>query len=265
MSEALSVSTRNAALIRWYGDEARNLPWRVFGDPYLTLVSETMLQQTQVERVIPKFDEFVDTWPTVGGLASATTNQLLAMWSGLGYNSRALRLRESAQLITDSGWPTSVAGLQNLPGVGPYTAAAIASIAFGVDVPAVDTNLKRVLSRWHGESLSGRPLDEFAFQALASPAGVWNQAVMDLGAMVCRPRNPSCGECPVSDWCADPSVYVPPAHQSGFRGSRRELRGALVRAAVSNGDLQATGRELGRSDTEIEQTMEALRAEGLIA
>ena len=264
MSEAVSGSARNAALLRWYRNEARDLPWRVIGDPYLTLVSETMLQQTQVERVIPKFNEFVDTWSTVEGLAGATTNQLLAIWSGLGYNSRALRLRESAQIIADNGWPMSVASLQNLPGVGPYTAAAIASIAFGVDVPAVDTNLKRVLGRWHGEPLEGRPLDEFAFEALASPAGMWNQAVMDLGAMVCRPRNPSCGVCPVARWCADPTVYKPPARQSGFRGSRRQLRGALVRAAVTDGDLLTAGRALSRTVTEIEETIVALRAEGLI-
>lgn len=264
MSEVLSVSARNAALLGWYGHEARNLPWRVSGDPYLTLVSETMLQQTQVERVIPKFDQFVETWPTVEGLAGATTNQLLGIWSGLGYNSRALRLRESAQIITDSGWPTSVTDLQNLPGVGPYTAAAIASIAFGVDVPAVDTNLKRVLGRWYGEPLSGRPLDEYAFQAFASPAGLWNQAVMDLGAVVCRPTNPSCGLCPVSQWCADPTVYDPPARQSGFKGSRRELRGALVRAAVTDSDLHETGRSLDRTEEEIEAAINDLRAEGLI-
>lgn len=259
-----TVSDRNTALIRWYGSEARELPWRVFGDPYLSLVSETMLQQTQVERVIPKFEEFVDTWPTVESLAGATTNELLAMWSGLGYNSRVLRLRESARIITDRGWPGSVTELQRLPGVGPYTAAAIASIAFGVDVPAVDTNLKRVLSRWHGAPLSGAPLDEFAVDVLASPAGMWNQAMMDLGATVCRPRNPSCGTCPVFEWCADPTVYRPPTRQGSFKGSRRELRGALVRAAVTDGDLHVTGRALDRTAAEIEKTINDLRTEGLI-
>jgi len=257
-------SERNDSLIEWYEDEARNLPWRVFGDPYLTLVSEAMLQQTQVERVIPKFDEFVDMWPTVVSLANATASQLLAVWSGLGYNSRVLRLRESAVIIADNGWPTSVAGLQELPGVGPYTAAAIASIAFGVDVPAIDTNLKRVLSRWRGEPLSGKPLEDFAVGSLASPAGLWNQAVMDLGATICRPTKPACGDCPVSRWCADPTVYEPPVKQSRFRGSRRELRGALVRASLSNDDLYATGEALGRSDTEISETIAALRTEGLV-
>jgi A/G-specific adenine glycosylase len=262
--EPRDTSDRNDALLGWYGTEARELPWRVFGDPYVTLVSEAMLQQTQVERVIPKFDKFVDTWETVGELADAPTNHLLSVWSGLGYNSRAFRLRESARIITDRGWPTSAAGLEELPGVGPYTAAAIASIAFGLDIPAIDTNLKRVLSRWHGQPLSGKPLEEFAVGSLASPAGLWNQAVMDLGATTCRPKNPECDICPVSRWCADPTVYEPPVKQTRFKGSRRELRGALVRASLSSADLQATGRRLGRSDTEISETITALRTEGLV-
>jgi A/G-specific adenine glycosylase len=262
--ETLDTSDRNDALLGWYTTEARELPWRVFGDPYLTLVSEVMLQQTQVERVIPKFTAFVDTWATVGELAGASSNDLLSVWSGLGYNSRAFRLRESARIVADRGWPTSVAGLEELPGIGPYTAAAIASIAFGVDVPAIDTNLKRVLSRWHGEPLSGTLLDEFAVGSLAPPAGLWNQAVMDLGATMCRPTSPACGDCPVSRWCADPTVYEPPVKQSRFKGSRRELRGALVRASLSNGDLYATGEALGCSDTEISETITVLRTEGLV-
>lgn len=264
MIETLEISDRNEALLGWYGTEARDLPWRVFGDPYMTLVSEAMLQQTQVERVIPKFDTFIDAWGTIGELADASSTRLLSVWSGLGYNSRAFRLRESARIVTDHGWPTSVTGLEELPGIGPYTAAAIASIAFGVDVPAIDTNLKRVLSRWHGEPLSGKPLEEFAVGSLASPAGIWNQAVMDLGATICRPTKPACGDCPVSRWCADPTVYEPPVKQSRFKGSRRELRGALVRVSLSNGDLYATGEALGRSDTEISETIAALRTEGLV-
>jgi A/G-specific adenine glycosylase len=262
--DANAVSERNDALTRWYSHESRELPWRIEGDPYVTLVSEAMLQQTQVERVIPKFIEFIDMWPTVESLAGTTANRLLAIWSGLGYNSRALRLRDSARIIAENGWPTSVAGLQELPGIGTYTAAAIASIAFDIDVPAVDTNLKRVLSRWLGEPLSGKPLHEFAFVALASPAGLWNQAVMDLGATVCRPKKAACDACPVSDWCSDPTVYEPPARQATFKGSRRELRGALVRAAVTNADLHAAGHTLNRTETEIEETITDLRDEGLI-
>ena len=264
MTDSAVVSERNTALLSWYDTSSRSLPWRTDGDPYLTLVSEAMLQQTQVERVIPKFEEFINTWPTITALSQASTKDLLSMWSGLGYNARALRVRDAASVIAADGWPTTIAGLQALPGVGPYTAAAIASIAFGHDVPAVDTNLKRVLSRWRGEPLSGSVLDEVAFEAVGSPAGSWNQAVMDLGATMCRPRDPNCGICPVSAWCTDPEVYEPPAHQATFKGSRRELRGALVRAALSDGDLHETGRSLGRCDDEIASTIEDLRDEGLI-
>ncbi len=264
MTDTTVVSERNAALLSWYDISSRSLPWRTGRDPYLTLVSEAMLQQTQVERVIPKFEDFIDTWPTVTLLAQASTKDLLTMWSGLGYNARALRVRDAARIIATDGWPKTIEGLQALPGVGPYTAAAIASIAFGEQVPAVDTNLKRVLSRWRGEPLSGSVLDEVALGALGSPAGWWNQAVMDLGATTCRPRDPACGICPVSAWCSDPEVYEPPARQPTFKGSRRELRGALVRAALSGGDLYRTGLSLGRDTAEIQATIEDLHAEGLI-
>ena len=264
MTDTTIVSERNAALLDWYDTSSRSLPWRTDRDPYLTLVSEAMLQQTQVERVIPKFEQFIDTWPTVTALAQASTKDLLTVWSGLGYNSRALRVREAASVIAADGWPTTIEGLQALPGVGPYTAAAIASIAFGHDVPAVDTNLKRVLSRWRGEPLSGSVLDEVAFEAIGSPAGSWNQGVMDIGATICRPRNPSCGVCPVSLWCADPDVYVPPAPQGSFKGSNRELRGALVRAGLAGEDLHTVGRSLGRSDAAIADTIASLRTENLI-
>jgi len=262
--DAVDVADRNAALIDWYETAGRDLPWRVIGNPYLTLVSEAMLQQTQADRVAPAFEAFIERWPSIENLAEAETRELLAMWSGLGYNARALRLRQAAMIVRDTGWPSSVSGLEQLPGVGPYTAAAIASIAFGVDVPAIDTNLKRVLSRWRGAPLSGQPLDAYAKAVLASPAGTWNQAVMDLGAACCRPMNPLCSECPVARWCMDPTVYVPPPRQRAFKGSRRELRGALVRAAIGDNDLYAAGRSLNRSEEEIAAAIEDLCAEGLI-
>ena len=223
-----------------------------------------MSQQTQVDRVIPKFESFMAAWPTIEALANAETSELLAVWSGLGYNSRALRLRESARIVTDTGWPDSPEGLAGLPGVGPYTAAAVASIAFGEPVPAVDTNLKRVLGRWLGEPIGGAALDSWASEVLGSPAGDWNEALMDLGSMICTPRGPRCGDCPVAEWCIDPSVYEPPARQVRFEGSHRQLRGALVRASVAGDDLATTGRGLGRSIEETDRTVAELQAEGLI-
>jgi A/G-specific adenine glycosylase len=206
----------------------------------------------------------MDRWPTVEDLADAATEDVLGEWSGLGYNARALRLHSAAEMVVENGWPTTVEGLSELPGVGPYTANAIASISFGVQVAAVDTNLRRVLSRWNGEPLDGRPLTEFAKRTLGVPAGDWNQAVMDIGSELCTPRDPSCAVCPVSDFCADPSIYVPPTRQSRFEGSNRQLRGALVRAHLEGRDLIRVGEELGRRPDEITSTISTLTDEGLL-
>lgn len=259
-----SVDLRNQRLLTWYTTHRRDLPWRTSTDPYRVLVSEIMLQQTQVDRVITRFRSFIARWPTADDLADATADEVLSEWSGLGYNSRALRLKEAASVVSDRGWPTTAEGLLTLPGVGPYTAAAVASICFGQQVPAVDTNLRRVLSRWHGEALDGRGLREYANSIVGSPAGDWNQALMDLGSMVCRPRDPSCARCPVAESCEDPAIYVPPPRQSRFHGSNRQLRGALVRASLEGRDLTEAGMELGRSQDQINETTAALVDEGLI-
>lgn len=259
------ISARNEALLGWYRDAKRDLPWRDVDDPYLTLVSEAMLQQTQVTRVIQRFERFIERFPDPASLASASVTDLLAEWSGLGYNSRALRLKDAAAIVASDGWPTTVDGLRKLPGVGPYTAAAISSIAFREPVAAVDTNLKRVLSRWMGETLAGRALEQTAAQALGEPAGDWNQALMDLGSLICRPKEPRCAECPVQRWCLDPTVYERPRPQPAFNGSRRELRGAIVRAGTSGGSLWEAGQALGRDRAEIASVIEDLRDEGLLS
>jgi A/G-specific adenine glycosylase len=259
------ISARNEELLGWYRDAKRDLPWRDVDDPYLTLVSEAMLQQTQVTRVIGRFERFVERFPDPAALASASITDLLAEWSGLGYNSRALRLREAAAIVARDGWPTTAGGLRDLPGVGPYTAAAIASMAFGEPVAAVDTNLRRVLSRWMGESLAGRALEQAAALVVGHPAGDWNQALMDLGSSICRPREPRCAECPVQQWCLDPTVYEAPPPQPAFNGSRRELRGAIVRASTTGGSPWDAGRALGRDHAEIASVIEDLRSEGLLS
>jgi A/G-specific adenine glycosylase len=264
VTAADAISERNRALLRWYAESRRDLPWRRSTDPYLVLVSEIMLQQTQVNRVVPAFTAFIDRFPSVDDLAGADPASVLEAWSGLGYNGRAIRLQAAARRIAEDGWPTTVSGLTDLPGIGPYTAAAIAAIAFGETVAAVDTNLRRILSRWEGEPLRGRHLLSVASEAVAEPASEWNQAMMDLGASVCRPRTPKCDRCPVESWCADPAVYDAPPRQGTFEGSTRQLRGAVVRAHVRGGDLRATGRELGRSDEEIDDVIASLEREGLL-
>lgn len=256
---------RNAALLAWYAEQQRTLPWRDETDPYLILVSEVMLQQTQASRVVPFYDRFVARFPTVESLASAVLQDVLDAWTGLGYNTRALRLREAARIIQANGWPTTPEDLSDLPGVGPYTAAAVASFAFGAQVPAVDTNLRRVLSRWHGESLNGAALTAAAETALGHPAGVWNQAMMDLGATVCVPKSPRCMTCPVKDWCSGPAAYTPPTAQGRFEGSARQLRGAIIRTLVRHAaTIDDIVQQTGFSPSEVEAAVDDLSVEGLV-
>ena len=256
---------RNAALLAWYAHQQRTLPWRDETDPYLILVSEIMLQQTQASRVVPFYERFVARFPTVESLAFAVLQDVLDAWTGLGYNTRALRLREAARIIHADGWPTTPETLSDLPGVGPYTAAAVASFAFGAQVPAVDTNLRRVLSRWHGESLSGAVLTAAAETALGQPAGVWNQAMMDLGATVCVPKNPRCTTCPVKDWCSGPAAYTPPTAQGRFEGSARQLRGAIIRTLVRHtATIDDIVQQTGFSPGQVEAAINDLAAEGLV-
>jgi A/G-specific adenine glycosylase len=256
---------RNAALFSWYRTEQRSFPWRGETDPYRILVSETMLQQTQASRVVPFYSRFVDRFPTIESLAAADLQEVLGLWTGLGYNSRGLRLREAARMIKTDGWPTTPATLVELPGVGPYTASAVASFAFGARVPAIDTNLRRVLSRWHGEPLNGVPLHTAAVAALGDPSSDWNQAMMDLGATTCVSKIPHCGVCPVKDWCSGPTSYTPAPAQGRFEGSSRQLRGAIVRSLVRR---DATFRDIvqqtGSPTAQVEMALSDLMSEQLV-
>ncbi len=256
---------RNRALLRWYEAQGRDLPWRLTTDPYPILVSEVMLQQTQVDRVVRHFTRFMARFPTVEALSAAQFADVLRVWSGLGYNSRARRLLDAARVIAAKGWPTDVDGLGQLPGVGPYTAAAVASFALGERVAAVDTNSRRVLSRWHGEPLKGAGLDAAAAADLDEDAASWNQAVMDLGATICLPRAPRCDVCPVSTWCAGPDVYEPPRPQPRFDGSLRQIRGAVVRALVAGtSTLDDLVDTTGFAKPAVAKALDGLSQDGLV-
>lgn len=262
---ALVDGERNAAMLAWYAEHGRELPWRGTDDPYRVMVSEVMLQQTQAARVIVPYQRFIAQFPTVGALAAAPLATVLDAWSGLGYNTRARRLREAARIIVADGWPTSVQGLEALPGVGPYTAAAIGSFAFDAQVATVDTNVRRVLSRWNGEPLDGAALAAAAGAALGSPAADWNQAVMDLGATICVARGARCAECPVSDWCPGPQGYVPTTAQAKFEGSFRQLRGAVVRAVLTGPQTTASLAERSGFPLDaVELAIEDLVEEGML-
>jgi A/G-specific adenine glycosylase len=221
------------ALLNWYEAVRRPLPWRFTRDPWALLVSEVMLQQTQAARVVPHYERFLARFPTPAVCAEAPAAEVIAAWSGLGYNRRALALRAAAGVVAADGWP---ADLQALPGVGPYTAAAVASFAWDAQVAAVDTNVRRVIERRDGVRRTPRALARRAVELLpAGRAAAWNQAMMELGATICRPRRPRCGECPLRQGCAGPDAVPPPARPRGerFEASDRWARGRLLAALVA--------------------------------
>jgi len=192
-------------LLAWYDAHARDLPWRGPSVPaYHTWLSEIMLQQTRVKTALPYFHRFLERFPRVEDLASAPLDDVLAMWSGLGYYSRARNLHRAAQLVTERGgaFPDSIAGLKALPGVGDYVSAAVGSIAFGLVEPAIDGNLERVLARVHAHPGGRKPARALGLALIPEGRpGDFNQALMDLGSGVCTPRNPTCGDCPVRRHC----------------------------------------------------------------
>jgi A/G-specific adenine glycosylase len=212
-------------LLAWYQANARDLPWRKSRDPYAILVSEIMLQQTQVDRVIPRYLHWLERWPTAESLAAATTAEVIVEWQGLGYNRRAVSLQRAARVVAEHGWPDD---LTELPGVGPYTAAAVGNFAFGRDELPVDTNVRRVQER----------------TAETFDAGC-AQALFDLGATICLARVPRCGACPLAAACPSRGRrYEPARRQSRFEGSFRQRRAQALRAIAAGkpaGDEEAVG------------------------
>ena len=271
------------ALLAWFWVEGSGYPWRATRDPYAVLVSEFMLQQTQATSVAEALPPFHRRFPDVRALARATPADVLRAWQGLGYNRRAVHLHRAARAIVEryaGQVPADPASLGSLPGVGPYTAAAVASIAFGVPVAAVDTNVRRVVARL---ALGREPLDvpaaavEGAASSWLDPdaPGAWNQGLMDLGRFVCRPV-PRCPACPLAAECrsrargrvATGRVYGRrAAAPESFRGSMRQVRGGLVRelarrsAAVGPATLAAG---LGLSRERVDAAAAALEREGLV-
>ncbi|MBV8714852.1 MAG: A/G-specific adenine glycosylase [Chloroflexi bacterium] len=221
-----------AALVEWYGRHARDLPWRQTCDPYAILVAEVMLQQTQVDRVLPKWRAWLEQFPTLGDLAAATRADAIRAWQGLGYNLRAVRLHEIAcQAVAEFGGqlPRTMEQLLTLKGVGRYTAAAVACFALGEPVAPVDTNIRRVLGRVF--SLEPQNVEAIA-QSLVplDLAYEWNQALMDLGATLCRPRQPLCLVCPLVSQCGGPRATIARRRQGEFSGSNRYYRGRILDA-----------------------------------
>jgi A/G-specific adenine glycosylase len=235
-----------AGLLGWFKEHARDLPWRRTRDPYAILVSEVMLQQTQVDRVLPYYTRFLERFPTVEDLAAAATSDVIRFWSGLGYNRRAVNLQRAARAVVDElsgSFPDDPADLKKLPGIGAYTAGAIAAFAHERDVAFLDTNMRRVISRVIFGSESARESDALeAATALVPPSQgwTWNQALIEFGALQCTARRPACIICPLRDECAAyPTMQVALQVKSSrtrqvkaepFESTTRFYRGRIVEA-----------------------------------
>ncbi len=287
------------ALLAWYARHGRfDLPWRVVRDPYYTLVSEFMLQQTQVDRVVPKFNEFIARFPTVESLAAASIGEVLRLWQGLGYNSRAVRLVDVAVAVCerfDGKIPSDLTSLRSLPGIGPYTAAAIAAFGYNERVAPIDTNIRRIVHRLffgveHPVAASPAELDQRA-NAIVPPEGGhdWSSAMMDLGSSICTARAPKCLICPLQTHCAaapiDPSQLdalrrrhakkASPQNAIPFESTTRFARGRIVDRlrALAPGerislldlhrDLKPVLRE--RTMKDVEELVAILERDGLVA
>lgn len=248
------AETFSEPLLEWFGRHGRTqLPWRTLLDPYRTVVSEFMLQQTQVERVVPLFRAFVARWPSFAALAAASQADVVRAWRGLGYNSRAVRLRELAKIVCErygGELPRDVAALRALPGVGPYTARAIAAFAFGANVAAVDTNVRRIVHRtqfgveWPPLATASQ-LDAIALELVpAGAAWAFNSAMMDLGATVCTARAPKCLLCPLQIACA--AAPLAPAELSRLAALHAPVRGGQARIPFEETDRFVRGRVVDR-------------------
>jgi A/G-specific adenine glycosylase len=237
-------SAEQHAVLAWAREVRRDLPWRRSRDPWAILVAEVMLQQTQVDRVVPRWLAFLERWPDTASCAAAPLAEVLEQWSGLGYPRRARNLHATARRVRDElggHFPDDLDALLSLPGIGPYTARAVLAFAFERDEAVVDTNVGRVLARRAGATLRPRQAQALADAWVPPGSGwEWNQGLLDLGALRCRPRTPACEGCPVAAGCSwhlsggpDPATGSAAVSrpQARFEGSARQARGRLLRAA----------------------------------
>ena len=264
----------NAQLRSWYASRRDAYPWRGARDPYRVLVSEVMLQQTQAARVIPMYRAFLRRFPSVEALAAAPRSDVVRAWAGLGYNRRAVALSEAARIVVRDHAgriPSEPEALRRLPGIGPYTAAAVAAIAFGRPLPAVDTNLRRVIGRVRlgRDGADAAQIEDAAHRWIdRKDPGSWTQALMDVGREHCRPV-PRCEGCPLTRSCrlrrSGTPASEPRRRQPAFEGSSRQLRGAVVRELCEGpASIRSLSRATGSTPGRLGEAVRALVADGLV-
>ena len=277
-----TVPSATAGLAAWYAAGGRHaLPWRQTRDPWAVLVSEVMLQQTPVARVLSRWSRFLERWPTPESCAAASLDEVLREWDGLGYPRRAAALWCSATMIAAGGWPSDETGLRSLPGVGPYTARALLCLAFDrPGAPARDVNLGRVAARCYlgVETAPGARLDA-ALETHRPASMSWRDytlALFDVGALLCRRRSAACQRCPLAPGCASRArlaegVEAPPRKQAPYPGSMRQLRGAVLRAMLARPDQSVAELEravaalpAAAQPGAVVEALAALRREGLV-
>jgi A/G-specific adenine glycosylase len=281
VGEAADADHRDA-LLAWGETNLRDLPWRRTRDPWAVLVSEVMAQQTGVDRVIPHYERFLARFPTASDCAAGPAGEVVRLWTGLGYNRRALNLHRCARAVVErhaGTLPDELPALLALPGVGPYTARAVLAFAYEREVGVVDTNVGRVLARWAGRPLR-RAEAQVRSDALVPPgrAWAWNQALMELGGTVCVPRRPRCATCPVRGGCAWATAELAPPDpadgsagvstaQARYEGSDRQGRGRLVEALCRDPvPVREAGAVMGWADdpARAERVLAGMVADGLV-
>ena len=263
----------------WWDSEKRDLPWRISRDPWAILVSEFMLQQTQASRVVEKYKTFLKRFPNPTTCANSTPGKVIELWSGLGYNRRAINLHRTAKIIAEKHKgtvPDELSLLLDLPGIGDYTARAILAFSFEKDVAVVDVNVKRVLSRLEGRTLSMKEAQSIADQNLPTGEGWrWNQAMIEIGATICTARKTKCDKCPLKETCTwtknqaatDPAISVKSKKLETFEGSDRQGRGKLINALRNEPIMEKDAPQIfgwPNDHKRCKRVLEKLEKDGLI-
>ena len=262
----VKTKTFKKVLLHWYKDNKREYAWRNNSDPWSIYLLEVISQQTQLERADKYFQKFIKEFPTPNDMATSTFKKVLEMWSGLGYNSRAKRMFESSKIIAEKPFDDLYPNFQQLPGVGPYTENAILSFAYNEKVITEDTNVKRIISRYFGTDNPKKYIENFSSLLLKNTnSRNLNQAFMDFGSSICKPRSPLCLDCPLENTCKKYFNHETRPIEK-FSGSNRELRGNLIKLLLKKGSLKVKTiqQEMDIDQVRLNEILKKMQEEGLI-